>query len=204
MYTPSAFAMSDRDALDLARSVGAGHLITVVDGRIDSTLVPFVLDDGASGLVLRAHMARVNANHHHVITEGQALIVVTGPDTYVSPSWYPSKQGSGRVVPTWNYSVAHLRGRLRRIDDPDALRDLVSALTDLHERNRTDPWSIDDATEEFIEAQLRAIVGIEIVITEITGKAKLSQNRPEEDRQAVRDVLRGGDDRQRAVGMAMG
>jgi transcriptional regulator len=195
--------MSDHDAVALARDIGVGHLVTLHHGRIESTLVPFLIQDVPRGLVLRAHLARANATQHHVITEGDALVVVSGPDTYVTPSWYPSKQEHGRVVPTWNYSVVHLRGRLRRLNDPDELRELVSDLTDRHEGVRSEPWSIEDAPASFIEGQLRAIIGIEIQIAEIEGKAKLSQNRSEADHDAVRDALLRGDERQRAVGTAM-
>jgi transcriptional regulator len=112
---------------------------------------------------------------------GEALVIVEGADAYISPSWYASKAEHGRVVPTWNYSTAHVYGRLIVHDDPAWLARQVRRLTELHEAQFEHPWAVDDAPERFIAGQLRAIVGIELVITRIEAKQKLSQNRPHGD-----------------------
>ena len=204
MYLPAAFQMSNEEAVALVRQVGAGHLITIVDGRVESTLVPFTLGDGPT---LRAHLARGNP-HHRAMTDGtEALVVVQGPDAYVSPNLYPSKVEHGKVVPTWNYAIVHLRGTLRPVEGAELL-DLVTELTDLHEHGRSASvgdaaWSVSDAPADFIDAQLRAIVGIEMTVTSVEGKAKLSQNRPDVDHDAVRDAFAAGTDRERAVAKLM-
>ena len=132
-----------------------------------------------------------------------ALLIVQGPDTYISPSWYPSKAETHRVVPTWNYVIVQVHGSVRLIEDAERLRQIVTELTDSHEAGRDQPWAVSDAPDEFVDAQLRAIVGLEIIVDRILGKAKLSQNRSQPDRAAVTTVLRQGDAQQRAVGEMM-
>lgn len=164
----------------------SGHLITVgPDGVPDATLLPYLLDgsgrDGESQRLL-VHLARANA-HWRRITNGSAgIFVVTGADAYISPSWYASKREHGRVVPTWNYSEVHVHGTVHVHDDPDWLRGVVTGLTDLHEAEREHPWSVTDAPEAYVSGQLRAIVGVELLVERIEGKAKLSQNRSLDDR----------------------
>lgn len=195
--------MSDSDAVALADRVGRGHLVTAHENRLESTLIPFVIATRSSGPVVRGHLARANP-HHRLLGDGiDAMVIVTGPDAYVSPSWYRSKREHGRVVPTWNYSLVHMRGRIRLLRGGDELLELVTTLTDRHEATRTAPWAVSDAPADFIDAQLRAIVGVELEITEIEGKAKLSQNRTDADRDGVRSALAEGDEMQRAVGSAM-
>lgn len=203
MYVPHHFEMTADASLDLAAAVGVGHLVTVTDGRIDSTFLPFLIDRGPNGTVVRAHLAIANAQRHAVTDRSSALLIVHGPDSYVSPGVYPSKREHGKVVPTWNYALVHLRGRLEVIDESDQLRTLVSDLTDLHERDRDQPWAVDDAPSDFIDLQLKAIVGLELHVTEVEGKAKLSQNRAEPDRSAVRAAFVDGTTREREVGEMM-
>jgi transcriptional regulator len=112
---------------------------------------------------------------------GEALVIVRGPDAYVSPGWHASKAEHGRVVPTWNYVTAHVHGRLVVHDDPGWVETLVRRLTDQHEAHSAQPWSVDDAPAAFVAGQLRAIVGVELVISRVEAKAKLSQNRPGAD-----------------------
>jgi len=126
---------------------------------------------------------------------GDALVIVRGPDAYVSPSWYASKAEHGRVVPTWNYVTAHVYGQLVIHDDPDWVGVLVRRLTDRHEADSPRPWSVDDAPASFIAGQLRAIVGVELVISRVDAKAKLSQNRPAADIDGVITGLEGRGDR---------
>ena len=204
MYLPQHFRLDDEPALDMAAGVGVGHLISSVGGVIESSFVPFLVDRADKDVVVRAHLARANTHHAAIGAGAEALLVVTGPDAYVSPNWYPSKAEHGKVVPTWNYSLVHLRGVLRVVDDRGVLLDIVRRLTDRHESTQVQPWSIDDAPADYIDAQLRAIVGVEMVVTSVEGKAKLSQNRSDSDREGVRRGLTAGDSSQQAVARAMG
>ncbi|MEZ5397782.1 MAG: FMN-binding negative transcriptional regulator, partial [Bryobacterales bacterium] len=129
----------------------------------------------------------------------EALVIFHGPHAYISPSWYPSTREHGRMVPTWNYEVVHVYGRARCIHEPQELLPLLRALTEQHERGRPQPWSVDDAPPDFIEATARAVVGFEIPIERIEGKAKMSQNRSEADREGAREGLRQGGAAERAV-----
>jgi transcriptional regulator len=134
---------------------------------------------GPHGALL-GHVAR-NNEQWKVPAQGESLVIVRGADAYISPAWYQSKAEHGRVVPTWNYITAHVYGRLVVHDDPAWVEGLVRRLTAKHESGRAEPWSVDDAPERFVAGQLRAIVGLELEITRIEAKAKLSQNRPEAD-----------------------
>jgi transcriptional regulator len=122
--------------------------------------------------------------------DAEALVIVHGPQAYVSPSWYESKARHGRVVPTWNYETVHLAGKVTFQHDQEWKRGLVTRLTRLHEGTRDHPWAVSDAPPEYIDGQLRAIVGVELVITSIEAKQKLSQNRSELDRLGVVAGLR--------------
>ena len=169
----------------MVSSVGAADIVTIgPDGTPESSLLPILLDLEA-GLVT-AHFARANPQWQHIGAGGaKALAIVSAPQAYVSPTWYATKREHGRVVPTWNYSAVHITGIVRVRDDSDWVREMVTALSRAHEAERDRPWSIDDAPPAFIEGQLKAIVGLELTIESITGKAKLSQNRSEADRAGV-------------------
>lgn len=187
MYVPRHFTMEDPAEVDsFLAAHPSGQLVTVgPDGVPDATLLPYVLDrrnDGESGLRVLAHVARSNDHWQRIGDRAPGLFVVTSSSAYVSPSWYPSKQAHGRVVPTWNYSAVHLRGVVRVHDDADWLRDMVTRLTDIHEAGRDDRWFVTDAPEAYLVGQLRAIVGIELIVEQVEAKAKLTQNRSLEDR----------------------
>lgn len=204
MYRPAAFDAADRDDLyDMIEQETFGHLVTVGPNGLDSTGLPFLLDR-ADG-VLRGHLARANS-HWRTLDESSTLVIFASSDAYVSPSWYPSKHEHGRVVPTWNYEVVHVHGPVRVHDDLEWTRSLVSDLTERHESARSSavPWAVTDAPPEFIDAQLRAIVGISVGIASIEGKRKLSQNRSADDRAGVVEGL-GRSDRfdDRSVAEAM-
>jgi transcriptional regulator len=174
--------MDDPDVTRLLDGVATAELVTVGhDGYPVATLMPFVRD----GDRLLMHMARANQHWRALEPGTPALAVVAGPQAYVSPSWYAAKQEHGRVVPTWNYSAVHLTGRVTAHDDASWLRDVVQRLTDRHEQHRSRPWSVDDAPAEFVAKQLRAIVGVELLVERVEAKAKLSQNRSEQDRAGV-------------------
>ena len=181
MYVPKHFAASDDVVRDLLHRQGAADLVTATPTGLLATLLPFVYDPEVGELgALLGHVARNNEQWRHDV-QGEAMVIVRGPDAYISPGWYPSKQEHGRVVPTWNYVTAHVYGPLVVHDDPAWLDAQVRRLTDRHESAFARPWSVDDAPPAFVDGQLRAIVGIEIVISRIEAKAKLSQNRSTAD-----------------------
>jgi transcriptional regulator len=205
MYVPRHFAPPDATAIaELLGSAGVSDLVTFTnDGLVCSTL-PFLFEPDIGPLgSLYGHLARANAQWR---TEPlvDALVIVHGPDAYVSPSWYATKREGGRVVPTWNYVVTHVYGQLVFHDDPDWTETLVRRLTARHEATHPVPWTPDDAPRDFIVAQLRMIVGIELKISRIEGKWKLSQNRGQADVIGVADSLdRIGGEGGRAVAEAM-
>jgi transcriptional regulator len=187
MYIPAHFAI-DRAAVDeLLVKHGAADLITLTEDGLLATMLPFLYDASAGeDGTLYGHVAR-NNDQWRKPAMGESLVIVRGPDAYMSPSWYAAKAENGRVVPTWNYLTAHVYGQLVVHDDPAWVEDVVRRLTAKHEAARlaspgqSMPWSVDDAPRKFIEGQLRAIVGLELQITRIEAKAKLSQNRPATD-----------------------
>jgi transcriptional regulator len=187
MYRPPAFAEDDPEVLAaLLSRARLATLITSVDGVPLADHLPLLFDPGRGPYgTLVGHLARANPQAAPEADGRAALVVVTGPDAYVSPSYYPTKRETGRVVPTWNYVAVHAWGRLRRFDDPERLLGLVTALTDAHEAGRSDPWSVADAPADFVRAQLKGIVGVEIEIERLEGKRKLSQNRTPADRDGV-------------------
>lgn len=189
MYIPSHFSLDRRGAEELVSGHGAADLITATDRGLMATLVPFVYDRGTGeqGSLL-GHIARANPQWRER-SIGEALVVVRGPDAYVSPSWYSSIAEHHKAVPTWNYVMAHVYGNLVIHDDPAWVEALVRRLTEKHETARSHPWSVDDAPAEFIQSQLRAIVGVEVEITRVEAKAKLSQNRPAQDLDGIVDGL---------------
>jgi transcriptional regulator len=186
MFTPPVFDESRLDILhDAIDRAGLATLVTIGDG-LEATHLPLVLDptEGEYG-TLYGHMARANPQ----ATAGQALAIFTGPDAYVTPSWYPSKAQTGKVVPTWNYVAVHATGDLEVFDDPDALLAVVTKLTAKHEADRAQPWAVTDAPPDFIAAHLKNIIGIRLSIARLQGKWKMSQNRSPADRQGVIDGL---------------
>jgi transcriptional regulator len=181
MYVPAHFAASPETVQGLLTRPGAANLVTMTSRGLLATLLPFVYDPDAGGHgALQGHLARNNPQWSAPAV-GEGLAIIQGADAYISPSWYASKAEHGRVVPTWNYTTLHVYGRLVVHDDPDWLAGQVRRLTGVHEAGLDHPWSVDDAPGQYITGQLRAIVGIELVITRIEAKAKLSQNRPEAD-----------------------
>lgn len=202
MYVPRFNAVQDEAEIRrMVEAVGSALLVTTgPDGYPLATLLPVLWQ----GDTVVAHFARAN-EHWTAIEDGTpALLVVTGDEAYVSPSWYASKAEHGRVVPTWNYSAVHLTGRARVHHDPLWLRAAVDALVSRHEGGRATPWSTADAPERYIEGQLKAIVGLEVTVERVQAKAKLSQNRSAADRAGVVTGLRAeGSARAEAVAALM-
>ncbi|MDA8034470.1 MAG: FMN-binding negative transcriptional regulator [Actinomycetota bacterium] len=181
MYIPPHFKVADRTVADLLAGAVTGDLVTATPSGPTATFLPVLYEPevGERGAFL-GHLARAN-EQWRLPTLGEGLLILHGPDAYVSPSWYPSKAEHGKVVPTWDYLVVHVYGRLVVHDDMAWLESLVRRLTTRHEAGREAPWSVDDAPASFVQAQLRAIVGIELVIERVEAKAKWSQNRPAPD-----------------------
>jgi len=185
MYLPRHFSEDRPEAL--AAFVAAyplGMLVTVEDSLPTVDHVPMLLE-AAPVPRLYGHVARANAVTSRVADGGEVLVVFRGADHYITPAWYATKQLDGRVVPTWNYSVVEVRGRIRWFDDAERLHAVVDALTRHYESPRASPWSVADAPAEYLAGMLKAIVGFEIEIASMTGKFKSSQNRNAADRDGV-------------------
>lgn len=184
MYQPAHFAPPDRDAvIALMRERPLATLVAATSQGLSANLVPLEFDASAGPHgSLRGHVARANPLWREASAGHDVLALFHGPQAYVSPGWYPSKQVHGKVVPTWNYAVVEARGPLRVIEDRVWLRALVGRLTEHHEASQTSPWRMDEAPADFIEQMLGAIVGIEITLTALSGKWKLGQNRSAADR----------------------
>lgn len=165
-----------------------GLLITAGPGGLQANPVPFQLIADPAGVVLRAHLSRANPQLTD-IDGADCLVVFQGPQAYVSPSWYATKAETGKVVPTWNYITVQARGRARRIDDPAWLRVQIAALTETQETGLDAPWAVEDAPDDFVAAQIKGIVGVEIPVDRMDGKWKLSQNRNAADQAGVVDGL---------------
>jgi transcriptional regulator len=192
MYLPAHFEETRIEVLhQLVRSHPLGMLVTLGAGGLNANHIPFELHpDPAPFGTLRAHVARANPAWQELQGGVEPLVVFQGPHHYITPSWYPAKRVGGKVVPTFNYLVAHAYGPARAIDDPAWLRTLVGRLTDRFEAGREVPWKVDDAPADFVAAQLRASVGIEMPVARLIGKWKASQNRPDADRIGVVEGLR--------------
>lgn len=190
MYQVDAFREDRIEVMHaLMRSHRLATLVTVSDGVADADHIPLLIDPDPSPCgTLRGHVARANPLWRHA--DGQEVLAIfQGPQTYVTPYWYPSKRETGKVVPTWNYAVVHAHGRLQVRDDRNWLRALVTRLTEQQEAAFPQPWRVDDAPAEYLERMLGAIVGIEIPLTRLAGKWKVSQNRNEADRSGVVEGL---------------
>ena len=192
MYLPAHFNEPRRAALEaLIREHPLGTLVSTGAGGLSADHLPFLFDAGAGPLgLLRGHIARANPLWREAAPAAECLVVFHGPAAYVSPSWHPRKKSTHKVVPTYNYSVVHARGRMRFVESRSWLRRLVAELTQRFEAGRPDAWQVSDAPADYIETMLNAIVGIEIEVRELVGKAKLSQNHTDADRQGLIDGLR--------------
>ena len=195
MYIPPAFR--DDDIESIRATIRAARLASLVTATSDgpvATPLPLFLDEseGERG-VLYGHVAKANPQWK-LPPIGEALAIFAGPDAYVTPSWYATKQETEKVVPTWNYIAVHAYGPVEFFQEPERLLDVVTRLTTKHEGSRAKPWTVSDAPADFIAAQLRGIVGLRIPVMRFEGKRKLSQNRPEADRIGVAQGLAASED----------
>jgi transcriptional regulator len=191
MYTPSAFAIEDLPALhQQILDTRLAILVTHGEQGLQASHVPLLFspEQGPNG-TLYGHLARANPQWQELEAGAEAMVIFAGADAYVSPSYYPSKADHGKVVPTWNYVAVHAYGNAEVFSDAHRLRNLVSALTDRHERGRTKPWKVDDAPPHYIDGMLKAIVGFALPIQRLEGKRKLNQNRSTADIAGVREGL---------------
>jgi len=188
MYIPPHFAIQDTDALHrIIETHPLGVLVTQSPNGLDANHIPFELDR-ARGLLI-AHVARANPVWRECGDGAQVMVIFRGDEHYISPNWYPSKHELHRQVPTWNYEVVHVHGRLTVQDQEKFVRGVVGRLTRTHEASEPKPWKMGDSAPDYIDGMLKAIVGIEISISRLEGKAKLSQNREPRDRLNAADML---------------
>jgi transcriptional regulator len=190
MYIPQNFALSDDETEAALAQAGFAQLVTHDSSGLMVTPLPLLYAEARHSLV--GHVSRANPHWH---ADGrESVAIFSGPQAYISPSFYATKAETGKVVPTWNYEVLNVYGRLVTHDDADWVLNLVTMLTNHHEQRRTEPWQITDAPENFTRTQLRAIVGVELVISKVEGKAKMSQNQPERNRTGVVAGLKASDE----------
>lgn len=204
MYQPPHFRETDLGVQHaLIRAHPLGLLITAGPDGPTANALPFLLDTTRSEKgTLQVHMAKANGQWRDLQAGAGPLVVFQGVDNYITPSWYATKQETGKVVPTWNYAIVQVRGTARVIDDPAWLRTQVEALTGEHEKPRGEQWAVGDAPDGYIASQLKGIIGVEIEITAIDGKWKVSQNRPAADVARVAAALDDGADPHANVAMA--
>jgi transcriptional regulator len=189
MYIPRQFALSDDEAAAALQTAGFAYLVTATSDGLMVTPLPLLYDETAHSLI--GHVSR--ANPHWRASGAESVAIFAGAHAYISPSLYATKAETGKVVPTWNYEVFNVYGTLTAHDDPDWVLALVTKLTDHHERDRPMPWQVTDAPDGFIATQRKAIVGVELTISRVEGKAKMSQNQPERNREGVIAALGDSD-----------
>jgi transcriptional regulator len=188
MYIPAHFSIKTREALHkIIVTNPLGALVTMTSAGLDANHIPFELDPDRG--VLTAHVARANPVWQQCKDGADALVIFRGNQSYISPNWYPSKHETHRQVPTWNYEVVHAHGVLTVQDEERFVRGVVARLTRVHEASEPKPWKMTDSAPEYIDSMLKAIVGIEIAITRLEGKTKLSQNRETRDRHSAAQTL---------------
>lgn len=182
MYVPPLFAMPEDD--EITAFCAAHPFATLVTNGAEglyATHLPVILKRDDSGAAFFGHLARANPHWSMTPDGAEALLIFQGPQAYVTPSWYATKKETAKVVPTWNYAAVHVRGTVAWPQDAAFLRQNLADLTDAHEAHRAHPWAMDDAPEDFLRLQMRAIVGMAFRVTALEGKMKMSQNRPPAD-----------------------
>jgi len=187
MYVPKHHEELDIAVMHaLVQAHPLGTWVTQTDGELVANHIPFLLDPARGEFgSLMCHVARANPVWQSLSSSANSLVVFQGAQTYITPSWYPSKHAGGKAVPTWNYAVVHAHGVPQVMDDPQWLLAHLNQLTNTHEAKQALPWKVADAPPDYIERLLQAIVGIEIPLTRLVGKWKVSQNRPTADQLGV-------------------
>lgn len=187
MYQPAHFQERRVEVLhDLMQAYPFATLVTNGPEGITANHLPMMLHPEISEQgTLRGHIARANPHWKDHDPASEVLAIFQGPHHYISPGWYPTKKEHGKAVPTWNYAVVHAHGPMKIIEDRDWLFEMVDSLTTHHEAGQKQPWAVNDAPEDYLNAMLKAIVGLEIPISRLEGKWKVSQNRSEADREGV-------------------
>ena len=187
LYNPRWFKQERVDVLqDEVDRVSFGTIITVTTSGIMASHVPMLIDRSRGDLgTLFGHVARGNSQWRESSPEGHGLAVFLGPDAYISPSWYKTKEETSKVVPTWNYVAIHVRGPVTFFEEAERLRGIVTKLTEHHEAYSKKPWKITDAPPDYVSGELKQIVGFEMPIVKIEGKWKMSQNRSDADQNSV-------------------
>lgn len=205
MFIPKVFAEEDHDRqLELIRNAGVGIVVSHGEDGLIATHAPIELDTSPeSGVRLRCHFAKPNPHGQAVAAGDELLVIFQGPQAYISPGWYPTKRETEKVVPTWNYAAVHAYGTGQVYDDTGKLRRHLEAITNHFERGSEHPWQVGDAPDEFIAQMMRGVAAIEIEVTRLEGKWKMSQNRPEKDRVGVVEGLRAraGDQDEQVAGL---
>ena len=192
MYTPIHFAENRIDAMhDLMKNNSLATVVTLTANGLTANHIPLILLENPQPFgVLQGHVARANPIWREFSTDVETLAVFQSAEAYIKPAWYATKQETGKVVPTWNYAVVHARGFLQVKDDATWIRAQIERLTAQHEAGSSEPWRITDAPPDYTENLIKALVGIEIVITKLEGKWKVSQNQPVANQTGVIDGLR--------------
>jgi transcriptional regulator len=203
MYVPAHFDEPRTEVLhELIRQHPFGMLVTHGANGLDANHIPFELNAEQGGMgMLAAHVARANSVWQDVANGDEVLVIFRVADAYVSPNWYPSKHEFHKQVPTWNYMVVHAYGRITVRDDERFVRGMVARLTRTHEASQPLPWKMTDSPKDFIDSMLKAIVGLEVEITRLVGKSKLSQNKEVGDIRSAGETLSAQGDR--VIGDAM-
>jgi len=204
MYIPRAFATNATDALsEMLELAPLVQVVSMTDEGLVASALPMILVERDGQLILQGHFARPNSHWKSLDGDADSLAIITGPDAYITPNSYASKAETHQVVPTWNYEAVHARGPLSIHDDADWVLDLVTRLTNIHEADQQLPWKVTDAPEEYIATRLRGIVGVEMTITSLEAKAKLSQDKPNADQQSAAADLANGNERDHQVATRM-
>ena len=186
MHIPQIFEQDDSAQLKgIIRTYPFATLITYSDSGLEANHIPFFLNRSDNKDVLQGHISKTNPLWKKLNDKSEVLVVFHGPNSYISPGYYPTKLETGKVVPTWNYVTVHVKGVMSYIHDQNWNMAMIENLTNQHEADQPSPWSISDAPEEFNQKMLSAIVGIEIEISSMVGKWKASQNQPERNKQGV-------------------
>uniref|UniRef100_A6VRJ7 FMN-binding negative transcriptional regulator n=1 Tax=Marinomonas sp. (strain MWYL1) TaxID=400668 RepID=A6VRJ7_MARMS len=191
MYTPKHFEVNDlQELLSFVKTFPFATLVSNGDDGLNAEHIPMLVHvDAENRVVLQAHIAKANKLWQNLANQADVLVIFQGENAYITPNWYPSKKVDGKAVPTWNYRAVHIKGTINFIHEAEWKLSLLEKLTNTHEQKQPAPWSISDAPQEYIDRLQAAVVGVEITVTDIQGKFKLSQNQSAENKNGVRDGL---------------